>query len=57
MGACQGRVCGPALAVLRGFAPDTVRPPLVPVPAAILESEDALTAPAGAAGGPAPRTG
>ena len=57
MGACQGRVCGPALAVLRGFAPDTVRPPLVPVPAAILEGEDALTAPAGAAGGPVPRTG
>lgn len=30
MGACQGRVCGAALAVLRGFAPPVVRPPLSP---------------------------
>ncbi len=32
MGACQGRVCGAALAALRGFAPDSVRPPVVTVP-------------------------
>ena len=32
MGACQGRVCGPALGFLRGFTPDSVRPPLAPVP-------------------------
>lgn len=31
MGACQGRVCGAALAVLRGFPPGAVRPPLAPV--------------------------
>jgi NADPH-dependent 2,4-dienoyl-CoA reductase/sulfur reductase-like enzyme len=30
MGACQGRVCGPALGYLRGFAEGSVRPPLVP---------------------------
>jgi NADPH-dependent 2,4-dienoyl-CoA reductase/sulfur reductase-like enzyme len=28
MGPCQGRVCGPALALLRGWEPDRVRPPL-----------------------------
>jgi NADPH-dependent 2,4-dienoyl-CoA reductase/sulfur reductase-like enzyme len=39
MGPCQGRVCGSALAVLRGFAPDSVRPPLVPVPVAVLAEE------------------
>ena len=32
MGACQGRVCGPALEFLCGWARDSVRPPLVPVP-------------------------
>jgi len=30
MGACQGRVCGAALARLRGLAVDEVRPPLSP---------------------------
>lgn len=30
MGACQGRVCGPAMQYLRGTGADTVRPPLVP---------------------------
>jgi NADPH-dependent 2,4-dienoyl-CoA reductase/sulfur reductase-like enzyme len=30
MGACQGRVCGPALAVLRGFSHGTIRPPVAP---------------------------
>lgn len=30
MGPCQGRVCGPALAFLHGWPPDTTRPPLAP---------------------------
>jgi NADPH-dependent 2,4-dienoyl-CoA reductase/sulfur reductase-like enzyme len=30
MGPCQGRVCGPALAFLRGFTAESVRPPLFP---------------------------
>ena len=53
MGACQGRVCGPALARLRGFGADSVRPPLVPVPIRDLLGD--LTSPAGEAGGPGPR--
>jgi hypothetical protein len=41
MGPCQGRVCGSALSVLRGFPRDSVRPPLVPTPLAVLAgSED-----------------
>jgi NADPH-dependent 2,4-dienoyl-CoA reductase/sulfur reductase-like enzyme len=58
MGACQGRVCGPALTFLRGFAPDSVRPPLAPVPVAVLAGEEdgAATSPlAGAAPHPALR--
>lgn len=31
MGPCQGRVCGPAVEFLRGWKPDSVRPPLLPV--------------------------
>lgn len=31
MGPCQGRICGAAAAFLFGWAPDSVRPPLVPV--------------------------
>lgn len=31
MGACQGRVCGPALSFLFGWEADAVRPPLQPV--------------------------
>jgi hypothetical protein len=30
MGACQGRVCGPALEFLFGWESDTVRPPARP---------------------------
>jgi len=30
MGACQGRVCGPALELLFGWQPGTVRLPLEP---------------------------
>jgi len=49
MGACQGRVCGAALGFLRGFAPDRVRPPLVPVPVAVLVDEEDPTEPPGPA--------
>jgi NADPH-dependent 2,4-dienoyl-CoA reductase/sulfur reductase-like enzyme len=47
MGACQGRVCGAALGFLRGFTPDRVRPPLAPVPIAVLaeEEDEALSSP------------
>ena len=38
MGPCQGRVCSAALEALRGFAPDSVRPPLFPVPLEALAS-------------------
>ncbi len=37
MGPCQGRVCGPALAFLRGWPEDTIRPPLFPTPLAVIE--------------------
>ncbi len=37
MGPCQARVCGPALAFLKGWEPDSVRPPLDPVPLSVLE--------------------
>jgi hypothetical protein len=30
MGACQGRVCGPALELLNGWTRDRVRPPVLP---------------------------
>jgi hypothetical protein len=62
MGPCQGRVCGSALSVLRGFPRDTVRPPLLPTPVSILTGPDeddprgATTAPAAAARFPAPRS-
>ncbi|HSJ64445.1 MAG TPA: FAD/NAD(P)-binding oxidoreductase [Gemmatimonadaceae bacterium] len=36
MGACQGRVCGDALAWLTDWPGESVRPPLVPVPLAAL---------------------
>ena len=58
MGACQGRVCGAALGLLRGFTPDRVRPPLAPVPVGVLAGEDdraAVSPPAGAAPGPEPQ--
>lgn len=47
MGPCQGRVCGAALQAMFGWAPDSVRSPLVPTPVAslvsTLESSDATT--------------
>ena len=36
MGPCQGRICGPALQTLLGWRPESVRPPLTPVPLAAL---------------------
>jgi NADPH-dependent 2,4-dienoyl-CoA reductase/sulfur reductase-like enzyme len=43
MGACQGRICGSALSRILGLSPDTVRPPLVPVPMEALASEEEPT--------------
>jgi len=43
MGACQGRICGGALSRILGLPPDTVRPPLVPVPMEALASEEEPT--------------
>jgi NADPH-dependent 2,4-dienoyl-CoA reductase/sulfur reductase-like enzyme len=41
MGPCQGRVCGSALTFLRGFPPDSTRPPLLPTTiAALMEQAD-----------------
>jgi len=39
MGPCQGRICGPALAFLHGWPPDSARPPLAPTPLAALMQE------------------
>jgi D-hydroxyproline dehydrogenase subunit alpha len=53
MGPCQGRVCGPALELLRGWdEPDTVRAPLEPVPLATLASLGAEAASTSRDGGP-----
>ena len=41
MGPCQSRVCGPALAFVRGWDGDAVRPPTSPVPLAVLAAGDA----------------
>lgn len=35
MGPCQGRVCGATLGFLRGFEPESVRPPLAPAPVGV----------------------
>jgi NADPH-dependent 2,4-dienoyl-CoA reductase/sulfur reductase-like enzyme len=32
MGPCQGRICGPALAFLYSWLPDSIRPPIFPTP-------------------------
>ena len=40
MGACQGRVCGPALGFLFGWSDDNVRPPLVPASLGLLAEEE-----------------
>jgi NADPH-dependent 2,4-dienoyl-CoA reductase/sulfur reductase-like enzyme len=56
MGACQGRVCGAALAALHGWrAADSVRAPLEPVTLAVLAGLGAIegaAAPASPASGP-----
>ena len=39
MGACQGRLCGPITQRLFGWPADSVRPPLVPVPARFLATD------------------
>ncbi|HEY0969797.1 MAG TPA: FAD-dependent oxidoreductase, partial [Gemmatimonadales bacterium] len=44
MGPCQGRVCGPALEFLLGWAPDAVRPPIEPVLLATLLPDAAAEA-------------
>ncbi len=31
MGPCQGRVCGPAIKTIKGWRPESIRPPLSPV--------------------------
>ncbi|HEX6052637.1 MAG TPA: FAD/NAD(P)-binding oxidoreductase, partial [Gemmatimonadaceae bacterium] len=47
MGACQGRVCGPALEFLFGWAPGTVRPPAEPARLGTLTVAGLSLAPAG----------
>jgi NADPH-dependent 2,4-dienoyl-CoA reductase/sulfur reductase-like enzyme len=39
MGPCQGRVCGPAVEFLLGIPPDSVRPPIYPVPVGLLAED------------------
>ena len=41
MGACQGRICGAALAHLHGWEPPAPRPPLFPAPVQLLSASDA----------------
>jgi D-hydroxyproline dehydrogenase subunit alpha len=36
MGPCQGRICGPATQTLFGWSPNSIRPPLFPVPISAL---------------------
>jgi D-hydroxyproline dehydrogenase subunit alpha len=43
MGACQGRICGPAVEHLLGWKPVSVRQPLFPVPLEALCSPDETT--------------
>lgn len=42
MGACQGRVCGPALRQIHGWGRDSVRPPLTPTSVETLAGETPL---------------
>ena len=44
MGPCQGRICGPAVEALLGWEPQSVRPPLFPVPLASLCTSSEKTA-------------
>jgi D-hydroxyproline dehydrogenase subunit alpha len=56
MGACQGRVCGPALEILFGWEQPAVRPPILPVPIATLieGGEGVAEVRGGGAGSPPP---
>jgi NADPH-dependent 2,4-dienoyl-CoA reductase/sulfur reductase-like enzyme len=47
MGPCQGRVCGAALGFLLGWSADTIRPPLLPTPLAVLSEAEGPAAVAG----------
>ena len=38
MGACQGRVCGPAIEAIFGWRNNSIRPPLFPIPVAAMSS-------------------
>jgi NADPH-dependent 2,4-dienoyl-CoA reductase/sulfur reductase-like enzyme len=40
MGPCQGRICGPVLQALLDHSPDTLRPPILPVPMSSLLYDD-----------------
>ena len=42
MGACQGRICGPAVQTLFGWRATSVRPPIFPVPLSVLISGEPL---------------
>ncbi len=44
MGACQGRICGPAVQTLFGWRASSVRPPIFPVPVSALISAEARIA-------------
>jgi len=48
MGACQGRVCGPATAFLFGWESESVRPPLLPADMRTLATPCEASAPASA---------
>ena len=44
MGPCQGRICGPALEFLLGLHPESIRPPVFPVPIeALISSEESIS--------------
>jgi hypothetical protein len=43
MGACQGRVCGPATEFLFNWDPDSVRPPISPVRLASLTTDTGIS--------------
>lgn len=51
MGACQGRICGPAIDLLLGWGPDSTRPPIFPVRAEHLITREGTSAAGGCDGG------
>ena len=40
MGACQGRICGPAVQALFDWRPTSVRPPIFPMPVSAFGNND-----------------